>query len=327
MPVNVSGLAIGLALAQRRLPSGSAISAALPAGVIPNTALGIAVTELVIQQQATNRPPTGGVVIPVSAPAVTGVSPNAGPLTGGTTVTITGDGLDGATAVNFGTTAASPFTVNPDGSITVTSPAENAATVDVTVTGPGGTSAVSAADQFTFMAPPTVTGISPASGWQSGQTQVTVSGTDLAGASAVMFGPTPGGSPQTNQDGSITTTSPPQLGTAIVDVIVTAPGGTSQPSAVDQFTYAAAPTVTKLTPARGQGGTKVTVAGTDLAGATGVSFGPTAAQVIKASATEVVAIAPYPSRAGAVDVTVTTPGGISATVEADKFTFVEHKAD
>ena len=89
---------------------------------------------------------------PVTAPAVTAVSPTSGPLAGGTTVTITGSGFTGATAVNFGSTPASSFTVNSDSQITATSPAAaGVGPVDVTVTTPDGTSVTGAADQYTYI--------------------------------------------------------------------------------------------------------------------------------------------------------------------------------
>ena len=72
-------------------------------------------------------------------------------------------------------------------SITATSPA-GTGTVDVTVTTVGGTSATSPADQFTYVAAPTVTSISPTSGPTGGGTSVTITGTNLGGASAVDFG-------------------------------------------------------------------------------------------------------------------------------------------
>jgi hypothetical protein len=85
-------------------------------------------------------------------PTVAGIRPSSGPLTGGTTVTVTGSGFTGATAVGFGSVAASSFTVNSDTSITVTAPAAaSVGTVDVTVTTPAGTSAVSAADQYSYI--------------------------------------------------------------------------------------------------------------------------------------------------------------------------------
>jgi hypothetical protein len=66
-------------------------------------------------------------------------------------VTITGTGFSGATAVEFGTTPATSFTVNAAGTqITVLDPA-GSGSVDVTVVTPGGTSATSAADQFTYL--------------------------------------------------------------------------------------------------------------------------------------------------------------------------------
>ena len=46
--------------------------------------------------------------------------------------------------------------------------------MDVTVTTPAGTSATSPADQFTYVAAPTVTGYQPAGGSEAGGTPVTI---------------------------------------------------------------------------------------------------------------------------------------------------------
>ena len=90
-------------------------------------------------------------VFAAAQPVVAGISPIEGPAAGGTEVTISGESFTGATEVNFGATEASSFTVENDGEIIATSPAGTPEeTVDVTVTGPGGTSATSAADQFTY---------------------------------------------------------------------------------------------------------------------------------------------------------------------------------
>jgi large repetitive protein len=91
-----------------------------------------------------------------AAPTVTGLSPTTGPAAGGTFVTITGSGFTGAKAVDFGTTAATSVTVVSATTITAESPA-GTGTVNVTVITQGGTSAISAADQFTYaVAAPTV---------------------------------------------------------------------------------------------------------------------------------------------------------------------------
>ncbi len=84
------------------------------------------------------------VVVGVSAPAVTGVSPTAAQV--GALVTITGSNLLNATAVDFGSVQASILS-DAQNQIVVLAP-HVAGTVDVTVTTAGGTSALSAADQF-----------------------------------------------------------------------------------------------------------------------------------------------------------------------------------
>jgi len=90
-----------------------------------------------------------------AAPTVTGINPSSGAAAGGDTVTITGTGLTGATGVGFGATGATNVTVNSDTQITAVSPA-GTGQVDVTVVTPGGTSATSAADQFTYNPAPPV---------------------------------------------------------------------------------------------------------------------------------------------------------------------------
>ncbi|MCU1458139.1 MAG: Ig family protein, partial [Actinomycetia bacterium] len=156
---------------------------------------------------------------------------------------------------------------------------------------------------------PAITGVSPASGPSAGGTSVTITGTNLTGASAVKFGATAAGSFTVNSATSITATAP--AGTGTVDVTVAGPGGTSVTGAADRFTYnAPAPAVTGVSPASGPaaGGTTVTVTGTNLTGATGVKFGATAAASFTVnSATKITAVSP--AGTGTVDVTVTGPAG------------------
>ena len=255
-----------------------------------------------------------------SPPTVTSVSPSAGPLAGGTSVTVTGANFTGATAVKFGGSTAMTFKVNSSSSITATSPA-GSGTVDVTVATPGGTSSTSAADQFSYIAAPTVTSVSPASGPAGGGTSVSVTGANFTGATAVTFGATAASSFTVNSASSITTTSP--AGSNEVDLIVTTPGGSSATSAADQFTYIAAPTVTSVSPASGPagGGTSVSVTGANFTGATAVKFGGSAATTLTVNSTSSIT-ATSPSGNGTVDVTVTTPGGTSATSAADQFSYI-----
>jgi hypothetical protein len=87
-------------------------------------------------------------------------------------------------------------------------------------------------------------------------------------------------------------------------------------------TSAATPTVTGISPTTGTvlGGTSVTVTGTNLSGATAVNFGAVAGTITANTATTVTVTSPSGS-VGVVDVTVTTPGGTSATSPADHFTY------
>ncbi|WP_111619789.1 IPT/TIG domain-containing protein [Paenibacillus pabuli] len=172
----------------------------------------------------------------IAAPTITSVSPTWGPTSGGTTVTLTGTNLTDATAVKFGATEATSYTVNSATQITATAPAGSAGTVDVTVTTPGGTSTTSAADQYTYIAMPTITSMSPTSGPTTGGTTVTLTGTNLTDATAVKFGATEATSYTVNSATQITATAP--AGSAgTVDVTVTTPGGTSTTSAANQFTW------------------------------------------------------------------------------------------
>ena len=257
-----------------------------------------------------------------AAPAITAVSPSAGPTSGGTSVTVTGSGFTGATTVKFGATAATSFTVNSDSQITAVSPSGAAGVVDVAVTTPSGTSASVAGDHFTYTAGPNVTGLSPTGGPTAGGTSVKLTGSGFTGATAVKFGPTAATTFTVSSDTQITVTSPAATA-GTVDVTVTSGSGTSATSAADHFTYAATPTVTAIAPTSGTtaGATSVIVTGSGFTGATAVKFGATAATTFTVNSdTQITATSPAAS-AGAVDVTVTTSVGTSATSAADQFTY------
>ncbi|WP_174990110.1 IPT/TIG domain-containing protein [Pandoraea aquatica] len=256
----------------------------------------------------------------IPAPAVSSVSPTEGPVAGNTAVTISGTNFTGATQVTFGGTSAS-FVVVSASQITATAPPNSVGTFDIRVTTPGGTSATGAGDQYTYTAVPTVTSISPTSGSSIGGTSVTITGTGFTPSSTVKFG----GNNATNvsYNSSTTLTANAPAGTNTVDVTVSTSGGTSATSAGDKFTYIAAPTVTGLSTNMGStaGNTPVTISGTGFTGATSVKFGATSVAFSVTNDTSITTTSPAGS-AGVVDVTVTGPGGTSATVSADRFTYI-----
>jgi len=177
--------------------------------------------------------------VAASAPSVTGVTPTSGTTGGGTVVTITGSGFSAATKVSFGTKAAVTYTVLSDTTIVATAPPGAAGTVDITVTTPSGTSAISAADHYTYTAAPapTVTSITPTSGTTAGGTLVTIFGTNLLGTTSVAFGGVAATIVAIYSDGAIVVAAPPHTA-GTVDITVTTYSGTSATGTGDQFTYA-----------------------------------------------------------------------------------------
>ena len=259
-------------------------------------------------------------------PALTAISPNTGSTSGGTTVTITGTNLLGAT-VAFGTTLGAIVSDAPT-QIIVTSPYELFGTVDVTVTTTGGTTSISAADRFTYVAfPPTVTGLSQTSDTTNGDTTITIAGTNLWGASGVSFGSVAASSFSVVSPTQITAVDPAHVvGTVDVTVTVATAGGadTSATSTADRFTFVAnRPAVTSVNPTGGgtSGGSTVTITGTNLFGATFVLFGSVPATTILTNSPTQITVVDPPQLGGTVDVTVATAGGTSPTSPADQFVY------
>src|SRR5208283_3163082 len=171
---------------------------------------------------------------------------------------------------------------------------------DITVVTAGGTSASTSADHFTYESAPAVTGVSPASGPVLGGATVTITGTDLANATAVEFGNT--AATITSDTATQIVATSPAGAAGTVDIIVVTAGGTSASTSADHFTYVSALAVTGVSPASGPvlGGTTVTITGTGLASATAVEFGNTAATITNDTATQIVATSPA-GAAGTVD--------------------------
>ena len=238
-------------------------------------------------------------------------------------IAITGTNLTGATAVNFGQTAGTIVNDENPNIILVRSPAGTAGTVDVTVTTAGGVSAKTASDKFTYGAAPAITSVNPSRSGLGGGVTVEIFGSGFTGATEVDFGATKLTNFTIVSSNEITVTSP--AGAAgTVDVRVVTPDGTSPPSPADQYTYTAPPTVTSVSPNFGpyEGGTTVTINGTDLENVAGaqVYFGATVGTVVSDTGTQIVATSPF-HIAGIVDVTVATAGGTSPDVAGDKFNF------
>ncbi len=88
-------------------------------------------------------------------PAITGVSPNSGPVGGGYYVTVTGTNFIGTTSVSVGDVVTA-FQVVDNNTLSVYIPGSDSGpdSTSISVTSPGGTSLNTSADQFTYTAPP-----------------------------------------------------------------------------------------------------------------------------------------------------------------------------
>ncbi len=144
----------------------------------------------------------------------------------------------------------------------------------------------------------------------NGQTRPTVSFTSLSGSTIA---------------GSVTTATATKLAVVVPNGAATGPVSIAWPDEVltsEGSIVIGPPTVSSINPATGSpnGGTSVTITGTGFTGATAVKFGTTeATSFVVHSATSLTAVSP--GGTGTVDVTVTTKGGTSAKVTADKFTY------
>jgi alpha-tubulin suppressor-like RCC1 family protein len=196
--------------------------------------------------------------------------------------------------------------------------------VPVTVTGLGRVAGIAAggSHSLSFGPPaPSVSSVTPATGPQGGGTVVTIAGANFSGATAVDFGSSAASSFTVNSASSITAESP--AGTGTVAVTVTTPVSTSATGAGDSFAYVPPPTLTRVKANKGpaDGGTSLTISGSNFSGATAVDFGSSPASSFTVnSASSITAESPAAS-SGTVDISVTTPSGTSAISTRDHFKF------
>jgi uncharacterized protein YkwD len=271
---------------------------------------------------ASTVPAAVSAVTNVAAPTVTVVSPRTGSSQGGTTVTITGANFVDVTRVVFGSTAGTDVQVTSASSLTVVSPRHSAGRVDVRVVTAYGTSAKTSKDRFTFVAPPRITRVSPATGRVTGGTRVKISGTRFSGIAGVTFGGVPGTGLKVSSKKRLTITTP-AVGAGTVAVAVIGKYGTSPASATAKFRYIAAPTVAALSVRQGptQGGTRVAITGTDFTKVTQVLFGTKKGAKLKVGNTTILTVVSPAGTTGVVDVRVVTSYGTSAAGATSTFTY------
>ncbi len=257
---------------------------------------------------------------------VDAVTPDEGPTSGGTTVTITGTALESVTAVAFDGIPATIVGTPTAGSVTVTSPAHPApGPVTLTITNESGDSLLPGG--FTYLADGTgvtVGSLTPAEVPTAGNVTVTLDGTGFTGATGITVGGQPATDVVVAADGtSITFTVPATETAGAAPVVIQFPLGDAP---AGELTYVA-PSVDTIDPAEGpvSGGTTVTLTGTGLERATGVTFAGAAATDLTVVGPGVISVTTPAGAAGAVDVVVELPGA-DATL-TDGFTYLVDGSD
>lgn len=258
----------------------------------------------------------------IQPPDITGVAPGSGGY--GVPVTITGTGFSGVTKVTFNAKPAK-FTVASDTEIDTTVPAGAKDTgTGITVTNVKGSST------FAFnvvLGGPTLTKFAPTSGAEG--ENVLLTGTNLKANLTVTFGS--GSSVAKDNTGGSATSVSVTIPAGAETGPITVDNGVGLATSKASFTVLAAPVIVGFTPAFGKVGTKVTIVGDHLIGATEVDFGG-ASSIAKPSYNKkdgsLSVSVPKTAVTGTITVKVKTPAGNTLSGDSgnsDIFTLVTVK--
>ncbi|MEI6590897.1 MAG: IPT/TIG domain-containing protein, partial [Actinomycetes bacterium] len=190
----------------------------------------------------------------------------------GATLTISGSNLDQVSALTIGGVSQPVFTATASNLYAAVPSGVSAGSARVVqLTTPNGT--VNAASGITVtsgLTAPASLRLSPSRG-AIGST-VTITGKDLASASAVKFGNTSATFTVTN--GGTIVAAVPSAASGSAPVTVTTPGGTSSSVSFSIQTPASAPTISSsgVSPTSAKVGNLISVTGSNLAGVTGITF-------------------------------------------------------
>ncbi|WP_303310999.1 N,N-dimethylformamidase beta subunit family domain-containing protein [Hymenobacter sp. BT730] len=248
----------------------------------------------------------------VLVPTIASFSPTAGPE--GTVVTISGTNLGQTESVRFNGLSAQ-FSIRSDAQLVATVPAE-ATTGLISLTTPEG----KATSQAAFTVTPVILSFTPTTGPVG--TEVLITGTSLLGATSVQFfNGVEAGRFEVRNSTTIMAVVPVGARTGKLTVIT--PNG--QAKSTQTFTVTKpstpvlVPAISLFTPVSGPVGTTVTILGSNLEGATEVTFnGTPCLEILSKSATEVVVQVPSGAQSGTIS--VKTPLGVATSKDRFKVT-------
>jgi hypothetical protein len=260
-------------------------------------------------------------------------TPARGPTTGGTTVQINGSYFQPPVQVFFGTVLGAVVSATPT-LIVATAPPNVAGSVGVRIVNQDGQSAppLGAANppQFQYQPPPVLTQVQPTSGSPGGGDLITLRGQYFSGDATTMrvkFGNAPAAiqGPPTSTVLQVLSPSATAAGQTAVAVQITNDDGqsTTVPGAFIYLPPPAPPIVTGVTPNAGQqrGTNTVTVLGQHFQFGASVAFGNVLAPNVSVTSDSALScVVPAASATGTVDLKVTNPDGLAATL-ANAYTY------
>ena len=270
---------------------------------------------------------TDGYTYEYPAPIINTITPQSGLITGGESVKIQGQYFRATPKVYFGAAeAAIEQFVDATTILVKAPPASTAGAVDVKVINPDQKQAIKTNGYTYEYSAPTVTSISPNSGFVTGGNTVTIQGTMFFRETKIFFGAKEAGMAYYFGPTKVNVTVPSAEAPGAVDVKIVNPDGKEVVSP-GAYTYIKlpAPTITKITPNSGlvTGGDIVVIEGTNFSSTTKVKFGDTELPLNKFySSTKIQVVSPAAQSAGAVDVTVVNADAQSASVPGG-FTYNE----
>jgi hypothetical protein len=123
---------------------------------------------------------------PPAPPTVVSVNPTAGSISGGTSITISGSGFTGGSTVKVGGASATGVSFVNSSTLIANTPAGAQGGADVTVTTVNGSGTLT--QGFTYVGPPVITRVSPASGPSAGGNTINIHGTSFTSDAQVTIG-------------------------------------------------------------------------------------------------------------------------------------------
>ena len=253
------------------------------------------------------------------------ISPGGGVSAGGAVVRVGGYAFAPGTKLFFGDAEATNVVVVNPTLLTATTPSAAAGTVNLRVVTPDGQSATKA-NGFTFRTSAAssdvvISGLSPTSGAGVGGTSVTVSGTGFSGGATVFFGTAPALVTSAPGPSTIIVTSPPSTAGTIPVTVVNSDGTSATLSSGFRYEGGSGVTLTSMEPKLGSaaGGSVVAISGTGFVAGAMVSFNGVPASNVWVVGDSLV-YATTPAGAGAANVVLTNPGGVTASL-AGGFTY------